>query len=69
MRLAAFLARFSRRAALEQRIRALDEHLERSLAERKAARPERQARSRRGAQTKVSQAIARDPLTREKARL
>ncbi len=62
MRWAAFLARFSRQRTVTEQTRALDEGLERRLAERKAARPARQERSRKGAATKVRQAVARDPI-------
>ena len=66
MRWPAFLARFGRRAASSsEQIRILDEHLEERLRSRKADRAMRQERARRGAATKVHQALVRDRLRNE----
>ncbi len=67
MRWLAFLARSARRpASSPDHLRAFDEQLERNLASRKADRAARQARARRGAATKVHQAVKRDRLLNER---
>lgn len=67
MRWPAFLTRSPRRpTSTPEQLRAFDEQLDRNLASRKADRAARQERARRGAATKVHQAIKRDRLLNER---
>ncbi|MDR6850341.1 hypothetical protein [Sphingomonas sp. BE137] len=69
MRWPAFLTRSPRRpTSTPEQLRAFDEQLDRNLQSRKVDRAARQERARRGAATKVHQALTRDPLLNAKAR-
>lgn len=66
MRWLSFFTRSPRRPrSTPEQIRAFDEQLERNLQSRKADRAARQERARRGAATKMRQAVVGDRLINE----